>query len=202
MPSKGVQCFSYIAVPDCAIEFSVPGNSIRKDGLRQFGNDHVEVDKKHIDGTFKFSGTFAFTVTHNGNQIAHQQIDINTMTGNIEGGTLNHMVNTQSILVGDVIVTYGFYDAPDSLQARAGLPNCDQCWVYVSPNYSSWMGQVAPVGSPQADKPFSKWMLPAAHDIGMNSMQNAMAGKIINFSEKIQTLTQNKYFAAMLSSRS
>ncbi|EPE29526.1 PLC-like phosphodiesterase [Glarea lozoyensis ATCC 20868] len=175
MPSKGVQCYSYVGVPGCAIEFSVPGSVIRKDGLRQFGNDHLEVDKRHINGTFKFSGTFSFKVSQNGNQIAHQQIEINTMTGNIEGGTLNQMGNTQSIIAGDVIITYGFYDAPDAVQGRAGLPTSDQCWVCVSPNYSSWMGQLAPGGSPQADKPFSKWMLPAAHDIGMNSMQNSIA---------------------------
>ncbi|EHL03688.1 hypothetical protein M7I_0334 [Glarea lozoyensis 74030] len=147
MPSKGVQCYSYVGVPGCAIEFSVPGSVIRKDGLRQFGNDHLEVDKRHINGTFKFSGTFSFKVSQNGNQIAHQQIEINTMTGNIEGGTLNQMGNTQSIIAGDVIITYGFYDAPDAVQGRAGLPTSDQCWVH----------------------PLSP------HDIGMNSMQNSIA---------------------------
>ncbi|KAG9233218.1 PLC-like phosphodiesterase [Amylocarpus encephaloides] len=156
MPSKGVQCYSYIAVQGCAIEFNVPGGGIRKDGFRQFGNDHLEVDKKNIHGVFNFTGTFSFTVTQNGTQIAHQQLDINTMTGNLEGGTMNHMEATPSILAGEVIVNYGFYDAPDAVQGAAGLPTSDQC-------------------SPQSDKPFSRWFLPAAHDVGMNSMENSEA---------------------------
>lgn len=56
-----------------------------------------------------------------------------------------------------------------------GLPSEDQCWITVTPNYSSWMAEVAPPDSPQAGKPFSHFMLPAAHDIGMNSMQSSDA---------------------------
>jgi hypothetical protein len=37
------------------------------------------------------------------------------------------------------------------------------------------MGSVAPRGSEQASKPFSRFALAAPHDNGMNSMQNAEA---------------------------
>jgi hypothetical protein len=172
MPSKGVQCFSYIGVAGCQIEFSVPGNIVSKNQLQNFGNDHLEIDKEHIKGPFKFNGTFSFKITQNGNQIAFESIDVNVVTGNLERGNLKSMANQTSVITNEAIVNYGFYDAGTGV---AHLPDRDQVWVTVTPNYSTWMGQLAPQGSPQASKPFSKLFLPAAHDIGMNSMQSADA---------------------------
>lgn len=172
MPSKGIQCYSYIAIPGAQIVFSVPGTTITKTDLRQFANDHVEVDKVHIKGPFNFTGTFSFVVMFNGQQITTQNIDINTLTGDLEGGSMKTMENQTSVVTNDIIVSYGFYDAGPGV---AGLPSADQCYVTVSPNYSSWMHDVASPGSPQADKPFTKLFLPAAHDIGMNSMTSASA---------------------------
>lgn len=85
---------------------------------------------------------------------------------------MTSMVNQTSIVANDIIICYGFYDAGLGV---AGLPEQDQCYVTVTPNYSSWMGNVAPAGSAEAGKRFSKLVLPAAHDIGMNSMQSADA---------------------------
>ena len=167
MPSKGVQCYSYIAVPHYQVEFSVPGSTIVRDQLRVFSNDHLEVDKDRIHGAFNFTGTFSFKVTHNGTQIASESVNINALTGNLEAGSMKTMENQTSIISNNVIVCYGFYDAGDGV---AGLPKRDQCYVTITPNYSGWMSEVAPTGSPQASKPFSKLFLPAAHDIGMNSM--------------------------------
>jgi len=172
MPSKGVQCYSYVCVPGCQIEFSVPGTTITRNAQRQYTSDHLEVDKEHIKGAFNFSGTFSFRVTQNGNEIANEKISINVLTGNLEGGTLKTMANQASIVRNDVIVSYGYYDAGPGV---AGLPNRDQCYVTVSPNYASWMSQLAPQNSPQSNKPFHKLFLPAAHDIGMNSMQSSDA---------------------------
>ncbi|CZS97131.1 uncharacterized protein RAG0_06267 [Rhynchosporium agropyri] len=172
MPSKGVQCYSYIAVPGCQIDFSVPGTTLSRNDQKRYLSDHLEVDSAFIKGAFNYSGTFSFRVTQNGDEIANEKISINVLTGNLEGGTLRTMADQASIVRDDVIVTYGYYDAGPGV---AGLPSSDQCYVTVSPNYSSWMGQVAPQGSEQAAKPFSRMFLPAAHDIGMQSMQSCDA---------------------------
>ncbi|KAH7416703.1 PLC-like phosphodiesterase [Cadophora sp. MPI-SDFR-AT-0126] len=162
MPSKGVQCYSYVCVPGCQIEFSVPGTTIVRNTQRQYISDHLEVDKKNIKGPFNFSGTFSFRVTQNGNEIANEKISINVLTGNLEGGTLKTMANQASIVRNDVIVSYGYYDAGPGV---AGLPNRDQCYV----------------------TPFSKLFLPAAHDIGMNSMQSSDA--VISSDALVNVLT-------------
>lgn len=172
MPSKGLQVYSYIGAEGCQVEISVPGKTLVRNELRKYFNDHVEVDKENIKGTFNFSGTFAFKVLHNGNEITRQSVEINSMTGNLGENTMSAMSNQISVVTDNVIVCYGFYDAGLGV---AGLPKYDQCYVTVTPNYSNWQGNVAPPGSPQASKPFSKFFLPAVHDVGMNSMQSSEA---------------------------
>jgi hypothetical protein len=83
MPSKGVQVYSYICVPDVQVEFSTPGETITKSDQDKFSSDHLEVDKKHISG-FSFTGQFSFRVTRNGEELAKQWVDVNAMTGNVE----------------------------------------------------------------------------------------------------------------------
>jgi hypothetical protein len=191
MPSKGIQCYSYIAVPGCQIEFSVPGNTVVRNQLRSFSNDHLEVDKAKIHGTFNFTGTFSFKVTQNGNQITSESVDVNALTGALQAGTMKTMENQTSVVSNNIVVCYGFYDAGPGV---AGLPASDQCYVTVTPNYSGWMSEVAPPGSPQASEPFSKLFLPAAHDIGMNSMQSADA--VLSSSALVDVMTSiNTTFA-------
>src|SRR5271155_4529477 len=185
MPSKGIQCYSYIAVPGCQIEFSAPGSTVVRDQLRLFSNDHVEVDKDTIPGLRTLSGAFSFKLSQNGSQIVYESIDINALTGNLESGSMKTMENQTSVVLSDIIVSFGFYDAGPGV---AGLPSNDQCYITVTPNYSGWMSDVAPTGSPQASKPFSKFCLPPAHDIGMNSMQNAEA--VLTSSALIELMTK------------
>ena len=77
------------------------------------------------------------------------------------------------IVTDSVIITFGFYDAG---HGEVGLPNHDQCYVTIcSTSNKAWMGTIAPPGSPQAQQPFSRFVLAAPHDNGMNSMQQADA---------------------------
>ncbi len=194
MPSKGIQIYSYIGVRGCEIEFSVPGQTLTRNQFRVFSDDHLEVDKDKIKkGPFNFWGTFSFTVKRNGNQISQESVEINALTGNLGGGSMKSMANQGSLVTNDVIIAYGFYDAGSGV---AGLPKSDQCYVTISPNYSGWQEQLAPSGSPQASKPFKKLFLPAAHDIGMNSMQ--MADAVITSDALVEVMIKiNPIFAKL-----
>lgn len=171
MPSKGVQVYTFITAPGCEVVYSVPGEELVRNELHRFYNDHLEVDKRHLSA-LKFSGTFSFRVKHNGQEVTSQNVQINTLTGNLEGGTMEGMTNQRAVINNEIAIAYGFYDAGSGL---AGLPNSDQCYVTVTPNLGNWMGQLAPQGSREADQRFSRLVLPAAHDIGMNSMQSSEA---------------------------
>lgn len=174
MPSKGVQAYTYIAAPGCSIELSVPGQTVVKHELHQFWNGDLEVDSAHIDSFFNKTGRFTFKVLHHGKLVTEQYMKVNAITGSADEGTMVSIADTHSILHRDpdVIVSFGFYEAGHGLDL---LPGRHQCYITVTPNYSNWMGRVAPIGSPQKDQPFRKLVLPAAHDVGMNSMQSCNA---------------------------
>ncbi|KAK3936096.1 PLC-like phosphodiesterase [Diplogelasinospora grovesii] len=173
MPSKGVQAYTYIAVPGCSIELSVPKQTIVRNELNYFWNGDMEVDARNISSFFDKTGRFTFKVLQNGNLITEQWIDVNAITGNASSGTMNTIANTPSVLhANGVVVTYGFYEAGPG---HGLLPDRHQCYVTVSPNYANWMATVAPPGSQLEGRPFSRLVLPAVHDVGMNSMQSSEA---------------------------
>lgn len=172
MPSKGVQAYTYIAVPGCTIELSVPGQTITKTELHQFWNADLEVDAANIKSLFDKSGRFTFRVRHEGRLVTEQWNEINALTGGIDAdeSTMASIVQTPSVLDRDCIVSYGFYRS-----GRTGhdlLPARHQCYITVTPPYADWLGRLAPIGSPQRDQPFCRLVLPAAHDVGMNTMAN------------------------------
>ncbi|KAK4129113.1 PLC-like phosphodiesterase [Parathielavia appendiculata] len=172
MPSKGVHTFTYIAVPGCSIELSVPKQTVRIDELHRFSNTAMEVEAFAISSFFDKRGRFTFKVFLHGNQIAEQWIDINAITGNASGGTMESIANTPSIFHDDIIISYGLYEAGNGHDL---LPNRHQCYITVTPNYANWIGSVAPPGSELENRPFTRLVLPSAHDVGMNSMQSSEA---------------------------
>ena len=173
MPSKGVQVYTYIAVPGCIIELSVPGQTVVKDQLHQFWNGDLEVESSRIDSFFDKTGRFVFKVLHEGRLVTEQWVEVNALTGSVGEGTMTTISNTHSVVHPDprIIVSYGFYE---SGHGHDILPNRHQCYITVTPDYSDWLGQVAPIGSPQRDQPFRRLVLPAAHDVGMNSSKQLL----------------------------
>jgi hypothetical protein len=171
MPSKGIQCYSYNAAPSCQIEFSVPGQTLNKTGQKEWTADHLEVDRKNLSGIFNFSGVFRCRVLRVGEEIFNKYVKINTFTGNIRDGNMQYMTDQISVFVKGVDICFSFYDAPS--KPVAGLPIWDQFYISVTENNEKWLSDIAPVGSQAAAQPFSRLVLPAAHDIGMNSMSTA-----------------------------
>ena len=171
MPSKGVRCFTYLAVDGVEVEFSVPKQSVKRDNQHDFNIDQLEVDKKNL-GTFDFNGEFSFTVRRDGRELTRQWVQVNAMTGKLGDGTMKNMDQTSSIFAGDLIIVYGFYDAGPG---HAGLPKQHQCYVTVTRNYENWMREVIPQDDDKSNRPFHRMVLPSSHDIGMNSMETSLA---------------------------
>lgn len=171
MPSKGIKCYSYISAPDIELEFLVPKKTVKRTTQNEFATDHLEVESSNL-GAFKFVGKFEFVVRRSGRELTRQWVDVNTMTGKLEKGTMANMDQTPSVFAEDVIVSYGLYDAGPGL---AQLPKQHQCYVTVARNLENWMRDAIPPDDEKAGKPFKKVVLPSAHDIGMNSMQTSSA---------------------------
>ena len=186
--TKGIQVYTYIAIPGCRVEFSVPKCVILHNQFQEWSNDHLEVEKRNIPGFFNSKGRFSFSVYENGMQLTHQWVDINTLTGELGDGTMNDLKHTPSVLASNTVITYGFYHAGIG---HAGLPDRCQCYVTVTPNCSAWMATVAPAGSSQAEQMFSRFVLPSAHDVGMNDEQNTHL-ILTNAMGKITQLVKDK----------
>ncbi|CAO2655659.1 Nn.00g044620.m01.CDS01 [Neocucurbitaria sp. VM-36] len=171
MPSKGVKCFAYIAVNGVEIEFTVPKKSVKRGNEHEFTIDHLEVESSNL-GALKVTGKFEFIVRRDGRELTKQWVDINSLTGKLENGTMVNMDQTPSIFIEDLIVAYGFYDAGPGL---AQLPKQHQCYVTITRNYENWMRDVIPPNNDKSNRPFNRMVLPSAHDIGMNSMETSLA---------------------------
>lgn len=171
MPSKGILCFSYLTVPGTSVEFTVPETSVTKTDLHMYQTSHLEVESSALP-RFKFTGRFQFTVHRDGRELTTQWVDVNSATGKLGDGTLKTMDQTPAVFVEDLVVCYGFYDAGPGV---AGLPKQHLCYVTVTRNLENWMRDVLPQNEDISSKKFSRMVLPAAHDIGMNSMTTPLA---------------------------
>ncbi|KAF2449378.1 PLC-like phosphodiesterase [Karstenula rhodostoma CBS 690.94] len=171
MPSKGILCFSYLTIPGTSIEFTVPKTSVTKSDLRQYQTTHLEVESSALP-RFKFTGRFQFTVRRDTRELTTQWVDVNSATGKLGDGTLKTMDQTPAVFVEDVVICYGFYDAGPGV---AGLPKQHLCYVTVTRNLENWMRDVLPQNQDISSKKFNKMVIPAAHDIGMNSMATPLA---------------------------
>lgn len=144
---------------------------MKRNTEQEFTVDHLEVDKKNL-GTFDFSGEFSFTVRRDGRELALQAVQVNAVTGKLGDCSMKNMDQTPSIFAEDLIISYGFYDAGPG---HAGLPKQHQCYVTVAKNNGNWMRDLAPQNSEKSERPFTRMVLPSAHDIGMNSMDTSLA---------------------------
>ncbi|PYH49447.1 uncharacterized protein BP01DRAFT_362372 [Aspergillus saccharolyticus JOP 1030-1] len=175
MPSKGISVYSYISpsVEGYEVGFSIPGDAVVHTLADNFTHRRLELDSANIPGEEKFTGRFEWKVFRYGDVVASAYNDINTLTGKITGGEMISTQDFHPIVLEDAIITYGFYNAG---RGEVGLTKRDQCYVTIcSTANRAWMGDLAPVGSLQAQKPFSRFALAAPHDNGMNSMDSCDA---------------------------
>ena len=173
MPSKGIDVYSYVGVPNCTIEFSIPGRTLKNGPDQNFKPTHLEIDKKDLSGTFNFDGNFEFKVIKDGKELTKQWNKVNVLSGDLVDGSMLKISSTQSIVKGDTVITYGFYDAGP--KNPVGLSSSHQCYVTVSKRHTDWQGEIAPKGSDKAKKPLGTFALAAPHDPGMNTIEEVGA---------------------------
>jgi hypothetical protein len=168
MPSKGIDLHTYISPTTASISLTLttPSLTLTLIPSQTPTTTSLEIDKKDL-GALHAHGRFSFTITRSDLILTTQYVDINALTGNLRAGTMNTMDQTTSIIADGVAISYGFYDAGPGF---AGLPRQHQCYVCVTRELGDWMRELVPPGSHIADRMFSKMVLPAAHDVGMNSM--------------------------------
>ena len=107
MPSKGIDFYSYVSLPDADVEFSVPGKRILfRDYSNNYTGDHLEVEYANTD--IVGDGEVKWEVHGTTNTvIASRSVGVNSLFGMMGG---DHLVplETPAIFGDDFCVCYGW----------------------------------------------------------------------------------------------
>ena len=104
MPSKGVDVYSYVSLPNANVGFSVPGRTLPRNYSNNYTSDHLEVE--YADTNIIGDGEFKWEV-HREATIASRSVRINALTGSMSG---EHLIplDTPAIFGDDFCVCYGW----------------------------------------------------------------------------------------------
>jgi hypothetical protein len=163
MPTKSVDYYFYVNGVTAAIAATAyntddsgsPAFQQTFESAAEFQTGTVQLIFEGADSSFGWDTTTAPAVSANA--------VINVLTGRGEGGTLEDMMNTPSVVGTDFALSYGFYD---SGWAAGDLTRDDQAYAYLTPAVSGWMGQLAGRYPQVKQLPFCQFALPGAHDAG------------------------------------
>lgn len=163
--SKGIDIYGYVCNPLHAITAETRGNEnlvFSQDGYTLIGSmkhGHREIDSGSIDWD-EHTGCFRLRAKTNGSEVLSRYAEIAPSTGNLGSTDLGNMLDTPSkVIPGQYAVSYGFYDA--------GRNESHQAFLYLTDDYSHWMGNLAATKPAVLAAPFGKFVLPGAHDAGM-----------------------------------
>lgn len=194
MPSKGLDLYAANLSGGIQNSFTVkqPGASsatpytFPADGT--IHSTHVEIDysSRH---PFSFSGDLTLL----GGSDFKRSCEISSISGNVSDSDMNDMLGNQQMQsFADGVVSYGFYDA-GSGYGGVSYTSHHQCYAYSGDsNRATWMATLVAASPDLANKPFSTFVLPGAHDSGMNTSTNIadMAQRVQGSSILISGLAQ------------
>lgn len=108
MPSKGVDYYSYIAIPGATIKFSGPKVGSTTSSSNNFTKSHLEIESSNLPW-YTYTGTFDWQIIVNGSVVYSRSQDISSLTGNLEdGGDFQNMMATPAVDTSSYSITYGF----------------------------------------------------------------------------------------------
>jgi len=165
MPSKGVSYYFVADNTPASIQATAFNNGSTSPEFSQrftsspgFQTGNIQIN---CQASFSLYGSFNWSTSTT--PVVAGNALINPITGNLDGGNLQNMMLTPSVLGPDFAVSYGFYD---SGPGYGDLTNQDQAYAYLTSPVSNWMGQLASQHSQVSSAPFCQFVLPGAHDAG------------------------------------
>ena len=170
--NKGVDYYAFLSSKSFTVDFSKPTDdgdnmeTIHETDTDKMLSGNFQIGTGDI-GLFDVYGRFQWWAKMNGTQLSTQYCSINPITGNLDDDkdtTMGNLLNTPAVINSNNMISYGFYDSGCGF---GGITNQDQSYVYVTDNYSIWMGDLIKTNADFGSKPFHEFALPAAHDSGM-----------------------------------
>ena len=98
MPSKGITVYSYISVDGYEVGFTVPKKAVRNTVADNFTSKNLEMRSSNIEGLHAYTGRFEWTVYDPSRTVIGTRFNnINSLTGNLEGGDMTSTVLPQHL---------------------------------------------------------------------------------------------------------
>lgn len=183
MPSKGMDLYGFTPENDLPVSFDIkqPGSShtttINDTTPGTIFTRHIEVN---TDLPFHVSGDYAMSAAG-----VNRSCEVNGFTGNISNSNMNNMLgNQQAQISNNAVVSYGFYDAGSGYGDVSYTSHHQNYACIGDANRPDWMAKMVANNKNAGTKPFSAFVLPGAHDAGMNTSQNIseLVSNVKNFS--------------------
>ncbi len=93
MPRKGITVYSYISVDGYEVEFTVPKHAVRNAARDNFTSKNLEMESSNLEGLRTYTGRFEWVVHDlSGAVVGTRFNNINSLTGNLEGGNMTSTV--------------------------------------------------------------------------------------------------------------
>ncbi len=168
MSSKGVDYYAYLSNNPFSVTFSKPidwGRKTEEIPLSQINTmlgGNLQINQSDVQPLQ--TGRFQWIARSGSNQLFNGYADINPIWGILGDSNMDVMLDTPSIINSDYALSYGFYGSAPSENT---LMNQNQSYVYLTDNYSTWMGDLIKAEPALSERPFSTFALPGAHDCGM-----------------------------------
>jgi len=181
MVSKGIQIYAGMSGPSFGVSCQVPDESAswtgtaNPSGAASQAGTNQQVESSNLPW-YTFVGAFNWQALHNGQSVVSGSQEIDSLTGNLDSGSMVNQMNTPSTVASNYAVSYGFYDAGSAVGSP--LSNQDQFYCYTTDCYTAWMADLTKALPQLAAAPFSSFVLPGAHDSGMCT--TATASTILN----------------------
>lgn len=172
MISKGVDYYAYLSSSPFNVKFQIPSDwgkssqTVTCTSVAQMFQGNFQITENDI-GILEHTGRYQWTASQNSNSLANRYVEIAPSTGSMGSTNMGTMLQTPSLIGSNYALSYGFYDAGPGW---GSLTNQDQSYVYLTDNYSNWMGDLATAIPTTLDKPLSTFALAGAHDAGMFDM--------------------------------
>lgn len=160
MSSKGLDCYFFSSDSKFKVLWEARGNGDVVCSIPNVmqGWKHLEIDSSDL-GYFEHSGCFRMKAWLDNRLILEKYAEIAPTTGNLCATDLGDMLNTPPFISKDMTVCYGFSDT--------GMGRSDQAYMYVTENYSHWMGDLMAANPDIKKQSFQVFVLPGSHDSGM-----------------------------------
>ncbi len=173
MSQKSITSYTFLTNSNFQMQFSLAEESKTFSKLNIMDEVSQSIPLLAEDASSGSTSSYSWKGLFENSQVAQRDNLIDDSNGTVSSGDMTDMMNMPSIVKSftdqSYAISYGFFDAASG---AGGLTNEDQCYAYFTDSYQRWMAGLVAAYPDAAKKALHEFILPGAHDSGMNTLAN------------------------------